>query len=528
MRRFSLLRLTFITMLLALTLGASGAQALTLEPVGPKFDQPTYVLSDPGNPNRLFVVERKGKIQLIEDGSVSQFVDLSAEVACSASACAGERGLMSIALSPEFDSDGRLFLFYADDVDGTIHVAELLAEPDRKTAKPGSLKQLLEIEHDEEANHNGGQLQFGPDGFLYVSTGDGGGSNDEHHHSQKPADPLGKILRIDPDDPAPVTPQIWSLGLRNPFRFSFDALSGDMLIGDVGQGLHEEVDLARSPFPGVVGGQGANYSWNCREGLSAGPADDLLPGECESAYTAGAFVDPIFDYGHNLDPDLGAPSRCSITGGYVVRDPGLGALYGSYVYADYCSGVIRALQLPPATGGRASGDCSLGLRPAHPVSFGEDAAGRVYVVEQSGQVYRLAGQPPVGCPSSPSIPKPPSPPQSPPQSSPGTQPSQISPSSPTYVGIKAERRRVERGRFALLTVWVSPCEGRRGQLIELLRNGRPNGTRYLSRACTARFATRIRGDTTFAATTREERGYLAGQSRQLTIRLALSKPAQRR
>ena len=516
------LRLMLATLLLLLAT-ASGAQALTLEKVGGKFSQPTYVTSDPDNAGRLFVVEREGTIRLLEGGVSSLFVDISGAVQCGGQ-CEGngERGLLSMALAPDFEQSRRLYVDYVNYPDGKIHVAELVAEPDLKSANPSSLEQLLEIEHSQAKNHNGGQLQFGPDGFLYVSTGDGGGSNDEFHHSQKPADPLGKILRIDPDDPPPVTPQIWSLGLRNPYRFSFDSLTGDMLIGDVGQGLREEVDLARSPFPGVVGGQGANYGWNCREGLLAGFGDDLLPGQCAAQYAAGAFVDPIFDYPHNPDPDFGAPGRCSITGGYVARDPGLGALNGSYLYADYCSGVIRALQLPAGAGGRASGDCSLGLRPTKPVSFGEDAAGRLYVVEQSGQVLRLAGQPPVSCPASPPI----SQPQTPPQSSPPTQP-RSAPSVPTYVGIKAERRRVERGKFALLTAWVSPCEGRRGKLAELLRNGRPHGTRYLSRACTARFVTRIRGNTTFAVATREEGTYLPGESRQLTIRLAPPKPAPR-
>jgi hypothetical protein len=511
---------------LLLLLAASGARALTLEKVGGEFDQPIYVTSDPGNANRLFVVEREGTIQLLEGGTVSQFTDISAAVGCGGDGCAGERGLLSIALSPQFASDGRLFVDYADDLDGTIHVAELSAAPDRKSADPASLKQLLEIEHDEAANHDGGQLQFGPDGALYVSTGDGGGSNDEFHHSQDLGSQLGKILRIDTGDPAPVTPQIWNLGLRNPYRFSFDSLSGDMVIGDVGQGLREEIDFAPSPFPGVVGGEGVNYGWNCREGLIAGPGSDLPAGQCASGYAAGSFADPVFDYGHNFDPDLGAPSRCSITGGYVVRDPALGALSGSYVYSDYCSGVIRTLRLPATAAGRAGGDCSLGLRTTHPVSFGEDAARRLYVVEQGGQLYRLAGPPPAGCPA----PLPPSTPQSPPTSPAQTQTqtqTQTQPLSPTYIGIKAQRRRVERGRFALLTVWVSPCEGRRGQLVELLRNESANGSRYLSRACTARFVTRIRSDTTFAALVREERGYLAGRSRQLTIRLAAPQPRRR-
>ena len=274
-----------------------------------------------------------------------------------------------------------------------------------------------------------------------------------------------------------------------------------MVIGDVGQGAREEVDFAPSPFPGVVGGEDINYGWNCREGFLAGPATDP---ECATP-PVGAYTDPVFDYSHTPDPNLGGSARCSVIGGYVVRDPNLGNLYGHYVYADLCSGAVRALQLPATANGRASDDCSLGLRLNNPVSFGEDAARRLYIVEQGGRVYRLSGLPPATCPTPPPIP-------------PGDE-SRPQP-KPTFVGIKPQRRRVERGKAALLTVYVSPCDGRRGQTVELLKNGHLNGSRYLSRACTARFMPRIRGGTTFAARTREGRGYLPGSSRQLTIRLA--------
>ena len=523
--RLARLALVAVLAVTATLASAGGAQALSLEKVGPKFDQPNYVASDPGDPDRLFVAEREGTIQLLENGVVSEFVDLSAAVGCGGS-CSGERGLMSIALAPDFAASGRLYVDYANDATGTIHIAALTAAADRKTADPASLQQLLEVGHSEAANHNGGQIQLGPDGDLYVSTGDGGGGNDQFHHSQKPADPLGKILRLDPDAAPPLTPTFWSLGLRNPYRFSFDALTGDMVIADVGEKTREEIDFAPSPFPGVTGGQGANYGWNCREGLIAGIGDDLLPGECAAEYGAGAFVEPVFDYGHDADADLGPPTRCSVTGGYVVRDQALGGLYGSYVYSDYCSGVIRTLRLPPAAGEPATGDCSLGLRVSKPVSFGEDSARRLYVIEQGGQIYRFAGQPSPGCP----VPVPPPPPPPPPPGSgltisgPLTDPpppsSQPRAGAPTFIGIKAERRGVERGGFALLTVFVSPCEGRRGQLVELRRNGRPRGSRYLNRACTARFTPRIRAAAGFVAATREERGYLAGESRRLQIHLA--------
>ncbi len=509
-----LLRLGLSALLLPLLLGTSSAAALSLQAVGPKFAQPTYVTSDPGNPNRLFVAEREGAIQILANGSAGELIDLSSLVECKGG-CVGERGLMSIALSPGFAANGRFFVEYINDEDGTIHVDRFTATgPDHETAAIGSRVPLLEIEHDEAANHNGGQLQFGRDGFLYVSTGDGGGGDDQFHHAQDLGSPLGKILRLDPGAPGPVAPSVWSYGLRNPFRFSFDSLTGDMVIGDVGQGAREEVDFAPTPFPGIVGGQGANYGWNCREGFIAGPGDDLPPGRCAAEFGAGSFDEPVFDYGHDADPDLGLPNRCSITGGYVVRDPALGSLYGSYVYSDYCSGAIRTLRLPATTGGRASGDCSLGLKVAKPVSFGEDAAKRLYVIEQGGQIYRFGGQPAATCP----VPQPEQQQQKPvPGGGSGT--NAQTPGKPTFIGIKAQRRRVERGSYALLTVFVSPCEGRRGDAVELLRNGRANGTKYLNRACTARFVTRVRKGTSFAAVTREGDGFLPGRSRQLTIRL---------
>jgi hypothetical protein len=486
-----------------LATGAASAQALTLQPVG-SFVQPTYVTSDPGAAGRLFVVERKGTIQLLENGVKSKFADISSKIGCGAN-CQGERGLMSIALAPDFDQSGRLFVDYAAEADGTIHIDELVAAgPDHNSADISTLKSLLSIAHPIKANHNGGQLQFGPDGNLYISTGDGGGENDEFLNAQNPSSQLGKILRIDPDSPA--TPYVtWNLGLRNPYRFSFDRLNGDMVIGDVGQSAREEIDFAPSPLPGVVGGEGVNYGWNCREGLLAGPATDP---QC-ATQPLSAYTDPVFDYPHTSDPDLGG-SRCSLTGGYVVRDPALGALGGTYVYSDYCSGVLRSLRLPATVSGRASGDCSLGLRTVHPVSFGEDAASRLYVVEQGGTVSRLTGLPPTACPAP--LPDPPQ------------QPQARIPSSPTFIGIKAQRRRVERGKRALLTVFVSPCKSRKGTPVQLLSNGRANGSRYLNRACTARFLPRVRRGTTFTAATREERGYLPGRSRHLTVRLAHRKP----
>ncbi len=478
--------------------GAGTAGALTLQPVD-EFDQPVYITSDPGDADRLLVAEREGTIRLTEDGGApTLFADLTAEVGCGG-ACAGERGLMSIALSPTFGGDGRAFAFYANDVSGELRVVELVSS-DPGHDEASLERNVLTIPHAEDSNHNGGQLQFGPDGLLYVSTGDGGGSNGQFSHAQDPNDPLGKILRLNPSSTGEYA--VWSLGLRNPYRFSFDRATDDLAIGDVGQSAREEIDFAPSPSPGTIaGGQGYNFGWNCREGLLPGPIAEREP-EC-ATLPLGAFASPVFDYPQSPDPDTGA-ERCAVIGGYVVRDPGLGALYGSYVYTDLCSGAIRSLRLPAQAGQPASGDCSLGLRADSPVSFGEDAAGRIYVVEQDGPVYRLAGPPPASCPVP--IPLPP--------------PARTDPKlSPTFIGIKAQRRRVERGKTAVLSVWVSPCNERKGDTVALLRNGRRNGSKFLSRACTARFLRRVHRNTRFLAITYADGDYAAGESRRLQIRV---------
>jgi hypothetical protein len=489
----AVIRAVGIFTLALLFLGAGQAQALTLEKVG-DFDQPTYVAGDPGNAGRLFVLERKGRIQALDNGNVTTFADFAPLLGCP-DECSNERGAMSIALAPDFAISGRLYVDYASNNDGEVHIDEFLSPgPDHTTAS--FARNLATIDYPDTSHHFGGQLQVGRDSYLYVSTGDGGGDNDPLHNAQNPASLLGKIVRLDPAAAMPIPVTVWSLGLRNPFRFSFDRQTGDMVIADVGQGAREEIDFAPAPGPNGVGGQSANYGWNCQEGRIPGPGTDP---QCATTPTS-AFTPPVFEYTtYTPDPDLGG-SRCSIIGGYVVRDPALGALGGRYVYSDYCAGGLRSLQLPTSAGGQASDDCSLGLKASSPVSFGEDAASRLYVVEQDGAVLRLAGPAPInGC-------------------------AQVvttkAAGTAAVVGIKAQRRRVERGKRALLTVWVSPCKGRQGDPVGLLRNGNRNGTKRLSRACTARFFPQISRGAGFTAFTHEEGGYLAGKSRRLMVRLA--------
>jgi glucose/arabinose dehydrogenase len=479
--------------LASLTLGAAAAQAASLQPVG-SFVQPIYVTSDPDNPDRLFVVERQGTIEEVRNETVRMFADLSSVV----EAGALERGLLSIALAPSFDTTGLLYVDYTGrEEPGEIHVAELRAFGG--SAPLSTLRNLLTIPHPGQSNHNGGQLQFGPEGDLYVSTGDGGGSNDVLHNAQDLTTLLGKILRIDPSPlgllpytvpagnpfPAATPPNdtIWSYGLRNPFRFSFDRLTGAIVIGDVGQSKREEVDYAA---PGLGGG--ADYGWNCREGRILGPATD----PCATP-PPGGFVEPVFDYPH-IDPGSGAAHGCAIIGGYVVRDESLGSLYGRYLYGDLCTGELRSLSFSnPFTSDRFEG-----LHVDNLNSFGEDSCGRLYTVSGDGVVARLVGPTPTVC-------------------RPVLQVS--STRRPALVGLRAVRRRVERHRRALLTAWASPCEGRRGERVKLLRGRTVIASKPLSRACTAHFSPRIGRPTAFRATIAEDTVYLAATSRRLMIKI---------
>ncbi len=353
------------------------AAAVGLQPIG-TFASPIFVTADPGDPDRIFVVQRGGVIRLVQGGSSTTFADLTSVVRC----CQGEQGLLSMALPPDFPQTGLFYVDYVgNDGPGNIHVAELRANGD--SAPISTLRNVLTIPHPATTqNHNGGQLQFGPDGELYISTGDGGAT---HTTAQNHNSLLGKILRIDPRQsggnaysiPAgnPFAggggaPEVWAYGFRNPWRFSFDRQTGDLLIGDVGETAYEEVDYA----PASSGlGPGANYGWDCREGLHAAPAgisglDPACPG-------LSGYTNPIFEYTH-------AGGNCAITGGYVVRDPSLGDLLGRYLYGDYCVGQIRSIVpgLPAASGDRYEGVTLSSL-----VSFGEDSCGRLYAVEQASK-----------------------------------------------------------------------------------------------------------------------------------------------
>jgi glucose/arabinose dehydrogenase len=358
----------------------AAARGVRLVKVG-RFDEPLYVTAPPADRRRIFVVGQGGRIDVVRGGRKlgTPFLDVSAQVTDS-----GEQGLLGLAFAPDYATSG-LFYIYFTGRDAKQHLVEYHNKT-QDAADPSTARTVF-VHDDPEGNHNGGQLAYGPDGYLYVGTGDGGGGDDQHGargNAQNLASPLGKILRIDPKadgakpfTPAPsnpfinrsgALPEIYAYGLRNPWRFSFDRARGDLVIGDVGQDAVEEIDFARK---GTA--RGANYGWRPWEGRSRN-FDEPAPG--------ARF--PVITKAH-------ADGWCSITGGYVVRDKAVPGLYGRYVYGDYCKGQLRSARL---SGGRAEGDRAIpGVSTISGLdSFGEDAAGRVYVVSQSGPVYRFAAR----------------------------------------------------------------------------------------------------------------------------------------
>jgi glucose/arabinose dehydrogenase len=352
------------------------AGPLRLVTVG-TFAQPLYVTAPPGDRRRVFVVEKGGTIRIVRGGRTlaTPFLDLSGKVSTGS-----EQGLLSMAFAPDYAHSGRFYVDYTD-TSGNSHVVEYRrATADRANA--ASARQIL-FQQQPETNHNGGQLEFGPDRLLYIGFGDGGGGNDQHGtrgNAQNLGIWLGKILRIDPragggkpyrvpaSNPfvkrSGAKPEIYAYGLRNPWRFSFDRRTGAIVIGDVGQDTREEVDYARRG-----GARGANFGWRPFEGNRRN-FNEPAPGARR----------PAFDYGR-------ADGSCSVTGGYIVRDRGVPSLYGRYVYGDFCAGRLFRVKLP--SGGSRGRSLSL-PRVEGLSSFGEDARGRVYVTSLNGKVYRFA------------------------------------------------------------------------------------------------------------------------------------------
>ena len=330
-----------------------------------RFDSPVYVTGAPGFPKLLFVVEQGGTVRVLRGGHRlgQPFLDIGGLISSG-----GERGLLSIAFPPDYASTRRFYVYYTDP-EGNIRIDEFKRKSATRAAR-GSRRAVVEIPHPVNANHNGGQLQF-LDNFLYFGTGDGGSGGDPPNNSQNRRVLLGKLLRIDPSR-AGAEPEVYSYGLRNPFRFSFDTVTAPeprLAIADVGQDRFEELD-----YTTVAAARGANFGWDAFEGFAP------YRGANSGTRDPGGTVKPIFAYPHSRG------GSCTIIGGYVVRDRSLPSLQGRYVYADLCEGRLRALT-PHLE--KASGDHKLGLHVESPSSFGEDDQHRLYVASLEGPIYRL-------------------------------------------------------------------------------------------------------------------------------------------
>jgi glucose/arabinose dehydrogenase len=336
--------------------------------------EPITLVSAGDGSGRVFILEKAGRVIFYKEGAepAQIFLDIQGRVGSTGS----EQGLLGIAFSPQYAQDGAFYLDYTD-LNGNTVIARYHVSANADQADPSSDEMLLQIQQ-PYANHNGGQLAFGPDGYLYIGMGDGGSGGDPYGNGQSLTTLLGKILRVDvslgqgykipPDNPfrdGSGLPEIWAYGLRNPWRFSFDRLNGDLYIGDVGQNKWEEVDFLTGGSPG-----GENFGWNYREGLHA-YSGNLAAGI--------QFTDPIFEYGHN--------QGCSITGGYVYRGSSLQDWQGVYFFGDYCQGTIWGLL--PTDGGQWKSQIL--FSPGFKISsFGQDDAGELYVLNYSaGQLLKL-------------------------------------------------------------------------------------------------------------------------------------------
>lgn len=354
------------------------ATGLRLEDVG-NFSFPILLTAPPGDP-RLFVVQKGGAIRIIKNGATlaTPFLNLAGRISTG-----GEQGLLGMAFHPNYATNGLFVVNYTDTGGNTkISLFRVGANPD--IADPNSEGVILEVPQ-PFTNHNGGMLAFGPqDGRLYIGMGDGGSAGDPQNHAQRRNSLLGKMLRlsvsasgqvsIPTDNPfvseAGTRPEIWSLGLRNPWRFSFDRQTGDLYIADVGQDAREEINVTSG-----VGSRGANFGWKTMEGT--------ICYQASSCNQTGLTL-PVLDYPRG--------DGCSVTGGFVYRGSQIPGLAGTYFYGDYCRGWVRSFRW---SGGAATDRQEwTALNPGSAlVSFGEDAAGELYVLGQNGRVARIVAAP---------------------------------------------------------------------------------------------------------------------------------------
>jgi glucose/arabinose dehydrogenase len=367
-------------LLLGAAAPVAAAPSATLTLVENGFDQPVLVTHAGDGSGRLFVVEKAGIIRVIDGGSTlaTPFLDIRSLVGTT-----GERGLLGLAFHPSYETNRAFYVYYTRVSTGRLVIREYRASVgDPNVADPGSARTILTIAHGA-TNHNGGNLAFGADGYLYIGTGDGGGSGDPGNDAQRKDSLLGKILRIDingttasrayrrpasnPYVGGPGLNEIWSRGLRNPWRFSFDRATRDLWIGDVGQEKWEEIDRSTRSHGA---GRAKNFGWRVMEGFHC-----YRP---SSGCDKSGKSKPLAEYSHG--------SGCSVTGGYVYRGSQIASMAGYYVFGDFCSGRVWTI---PRTADRPAAEALLMDTSHHISSFGEDEAGEIYLVDFGGAIYRF-------------------------------------------------------------------------------------------------------------------------------------------
>ena len=348
----------------AVTAAARGAvpPAVRLQKLPQTFSQPVYLTAPPGDTSRLFVVEKTGKIVIIQNGArlATPFLDITSKVSTG-----GEQGLLSMAFDPNYATNGRFYVDYTN-VSGDTRVARYtVSKGDPNVANAGSARIVLGV-HQPYSNHNGGQLQFSPGGSLFVGMGDGGSGGDPQHHAQDARSRLGKLLSLNVRA-SPVSVKVYAKGLRNPWRFSFDKKTGALWIGDVGQDQWEEVDYLRPGRP-----VGANLGWNGYEGTH------VYNAQVAATLNKASLTWPVTQYSHSVGD--------AVTGGYVYRGTAIPALRGFYVFADFASGRVWAMKGP---GGARSALSGADGQVSQISSFGQDASGELYVVSLAGSVSKI-------------------------------------------------------------------------------------------------------------------------------------------
>ena len=347
----------------AVAAGASQQSQIRLRPFVSGLDSPVYVIGPKSEPGKLYVVEQPGVIRVVVNGKLrpQPFLDIRNRVTSG-----GEQGLLSVAFHPNYRKNHRFFVYFNDKT-GDVRVYEFRSNG--TVGLPNTARSLLRVNHREFSNHDGGQLQFGPDGMLYAGTGDGGSGGDPHNHAQNLGSRLGKLMRLNVDKRGAKW-QIVGYGLRNPWRFSWDRATRDLYIGDVGQGEWEEVDVRT---PAQQRGLN-NYGWRVYEGRAR-------YGLGEHPNSRGTLVFPIVTYSHSV-------GGCSITGGYVYRGRAVPSARGRYFYGDYCSGTIWSLR---AVKGKLVGRVRREPFKVQGLSsWGQDSAGELYATSLNGTIYKLS------------------------------------------------------------------------------------------------------------------------------------------